>query len=191
MALDLLQRFLGGQPERQQDYADFLQRYQQDPNSISDEEAARRYRELMRNAPEELADEANQHGFGQLPQDQRHGLAQQFRDATQNPSRPFDGYSYADPNHAADPRSLGRMAQQAENQDPDLFDQLFGQNSPLGGPVGRAALAAGAAYLASRVLGGQGSSAGLPGLNLPGLGGAQQGGIPGLQREAGDFNRKA
>lgn len=186
MALDLLQRFLGGQPERQQDYTDFLRRYQQDPGSISDAEAAQRYRELMRNAPKELLDEANQHAFGQLPPDQRHSLAEQFRDATQNPGRPFDGYSYADPSHAADPRSLGRMAQQAENQDPDLFGQLFGQNSPLGGTVGQAILAAGAAYLAGRVLGGQQGGTG-----LPGLGGQQQdGGIPGLQREAGDFNRR-
>ncbi|HEU4323145.1 MAG TPA: hypothetical protein VFS21_08325, partial [Roseiflexaceae bacterium] len=75
MALDLLQRFLGDQPERQQDYADFLRRYQQDPSSISDEEAARRYRELMRNAPRELAEEVDGHSFGQLPQDARRSLA--------------------------------------------------------------------------------------------------------------------
>ncbi|GAB4206243.1 MAG: hypothetical protein OHK0022_33110 [Roseiflexaceae bacterium] len=152
MALDLLQRFLGEQPERQQDYADFLRRYQHDPSSISDEEAARRYRELMRNAPRELAEEANDHAFGQLDQGQRRGLADLFREASENPARAFEGYSYSDPGHAAEPRSLGEMARQAENHDPELFDHIFGQHSPLSSPVGRAVIAAGAAYLASRVL---------------------------------------
>src|SRR5689334_3908514 len=114
MAMDLLQKFLGSNPQKQQDYADFVQRYQNDPNSISDEEAARRYRELMRNSPQDLADQANQHGFGQLPEQDRRQLAQQYEQAHGNPGRPFDGYSYNDPNQAADPRQLGRMTQQAE-----------------------------------------------------------------------------
>ncbi len=192
MAQDLLQRFLGDQPERQQDYADFLRRYQQDPSSISDEEAARRYRELMRNAPRELAEEVDGHSFGQLPQDARRSLADLFREATENPARAFEGYRYSDPEHAADPRSLGEMAREAENQDPDLFDQIFGEGSPLSSPLGRAALAAGAAYLAGRVLGGQQAAPG--GLGIPGLSSgnpADQGTIPGLQeRQQGGFNRK-
>ncbi len=116
MAMDLLQKFLGSNPQKQQDYADFVQRYQNDPNSISDEEAARRYRELMRNAPQNLADEAHQHGFGQMPEQDRQQLAQQYQDANRNPGRPFDGYNSNNPNDAADPRQLGRMTQQAENQ---------------------------------------------------------------------------
>jgi len=176
MAMDLLQKFLGSNPQKQQDYADFVQRYHNDPNSISDEEAARRYRELMRNAPQDLADEADQHGFGQLPEQDRRQLAQQYQDANGNPSRPFDGYNYNDPNQAADPRHLGRMTRQAENQDPDLFGQLFGQDSPLNSTVGKAALAGAAAFHASRVLsGGQGGAGG----GLGGLLGGQQGGAGG------------
>ncbi|HEU5014783.1 MAG TPA: hypothetical protein VFT66_19840 [Roseiflexaceae bacterium] len=193
MALDLLQKFLGSNPQKQQDYADFVQRYQNDPSSISDEEAARRYREMMRNSPQDLADQANQHGFGQLPEQDRRQLAQQYEQAHSNPGRPFDGYNANDPNQAADPRQLGRMTQQAENQDPDLFGQLFGQNSPLNSTIGKAALAGAAAFLASRVLGGQGQSGaggGLGGLlggqqggaggGLGGLFGGQQGGTPDL-----------
>ena len=187
MAMDLLQKFLGTNPQRQQEYGDFVQRYQDDPNGISDSEAARRYRELLRNAPPELAEEAHEHAFGQLPQQDRRQLADQFRDATQDPNRPFDGYNYNDHNQAADPRSIGRMAHQAEGQDPDLLEQLIGKGSPLNSTLGRAALAGAAAYIASRALGGKGI--GGQGLGIPGLS-AGQGGIPGLsvnQDQQGDI----
>lgn len=164
MAMDLLQQFLGANPQRQQEYSDFVRRFQNDPNSISDEEAARRYREMMRNAPPEVAAEANQQVFSHLPEQQRQALADHFRNASQDPNRPFDGYSYDDRNQAADPRNLGRMASQATQQDPDLLGQLVGPNSPLNSTLGKAALAAGAAFLASRVLGGQGKMPDLGGL---------------------------
>ena len=40
----MLEQSPGGSPDQQQDLADFLRRYQEDPNSISAWEAARRYR---------------------------------------------------------------------------------------------------------------------------------------------------
>lgn len=183
MAMDLLQKFFGTNPQRQQEYGEFLDRYQRDPGSISDEEAARRYREMMRNAPPDLAAQANEHAFGQLPQQDRRALADHFRSASQDPNRPFDGYSYNDPNEAADPRNLGRMAGRASEQDPDLLGQLVGPNSPLNSTIGKAALAAGAAFLASRVLRGQGGQGGLGNL-FGGQGGS------GLQRESGGFDKQ-
>jgi hypothetical protein len=183
MAADLLQKFLGTNPQRQQEYADFVQRYQDDPTSISDAEAARRYREMMRNAPPDLADQAHDQAFGQLPSQDRRQLADRFRDATQDPNRPFDGYNYNDPNQAADPRNIGRMARQADQQDPNLMDQLLGKNSPLNSTLGRAALAGAAAYIASRVLSGQG-------IKMPGIGG-QMPGTPGPNAsEVGGFDKQ-
>jgi hypothetical protein len=164
MAMDLLDRFFGTNPQAQQEYGEFVRRYQDDPNSISDEEAARRYREMMRNAPPDVAADAHEQAFGQLPQQDRRALAERYRDATQDTNRPFDGYTYATPDEAADPRNLGRMSRQAENQDPDLFDTVFGQGSPLNSTLGKVALAGAAAYVASRVLGGQGGGIGFPGL---------------------------
>jgi len=61
--------------ESRADYSDFLQRFQADPHSISAEEAAQRYEELVRHAPPELAAEANQHIMGLLPQQEREVLA--------------------------------------------------------------------------------------------------------------------
>src|SRR6476661_10112159 len=61
--------------QKQADYSDYLKRFQEDPQSISAEEAAQRYQELMRHAPPELAAEANQHIMGLLPQNERDVLA--------------------------------------------------------------------------------------------------------------------
>ena len=52
------------------------------------------------------------------------------------------------------------MASQANQQDPDLMEQLVGKDSPLNSTLGKAALAAGAAFLASRVMSGQGGGLG-------------------------------
>jgi hypothetical protein len=170
MATDLLQKFFGSNPQAQQDYGDFIQRYQDDPTNISDEEAARRYREMMRHAPPDLAEQAHEHAFGQLPQRDRSALADRYRDAARDPNRPFDSYNYDTPDAASDPRNLGRMGHQAQEQDPDLFDKVLGKDSPLNSTLGRAALAGAAAFIASRVLSGQG-------IGVPGLSGKQVGGF--------------
>ena len=155
MAIDLLDRFFGTNPQAQQDYGDFVRRYQDDPNSISDEEAARRYREMMRNAPPDVAAAAHEDAFGQVSQADRRAAAERYRDANNDPNHPFDGYTYNDPDEAAAPGNLGRMSRQAEEQAPDLFDTVFGKDSPLSSTLGKAALAGAAAYVASRVLSGR------------------------------------
>jgi hypothetical protein len=177
---------------QQQELADFLRRYQEDPNSISAEEAASRYRELIGMASPEAAAEAHDQAFAQLPSRERQALAQQFQAAQNDPSSPFDGYGYDDIDKAAAPRTLGLMAQQASRQDGGLLDRLLGKDSPLNSTLGRMAMSAAAAYLARKLLGGQGQ-AGAPaggGLDNDGilraLGQAQsQGGAPGQAAPAG------
>jgi hypothetical protein len=143
---------------QQQELADFLRRYQEDPNSISAEEAASRYRELIGVASPEAAAEAHDQAFAQLPSQERHALAQQFQAAQNDPTSPFDGYGYDDLDKAAAPRTLGLMAQQASQQDGGLLDRLLGEGSPLNSTLGRMAMAAAAAYLARKLLGGQQST---------------------------------
>src|SRR5215212_8029370 len=106
MAIDMLQKFLGNNPQKEE-YSDFVQRYQDDPNSISNEEAARRYREMMRNSPSGLAAEAHDQAFAQVPHADRRKLAEHFQGATQDPDRPFNGYHFPDPDQAADPHNIG------------------------------------------------------------------------------------
>lgn len=169
MALDMLQQFLGGNPQQQQDYLDFLKRYQNDPSSVSDAEAARRYREMMQHAPAGVAADAHASALDQLTPGQRAKMADQYQQAHNDPNSPFDGYTYADSSDAADPGNLGRMAHQAQQQDPDLFDKIFGQGSPIGGTLGKLVLAGVAAYMASRVMGGQNQGQGSAGGGLGGL----------------------
>lgn len=171
MAMDLLQQFLGNDRQRQDDYDDFVQRFQHNPDSISDEEAARRYRELLRHAPPEAQEEANEYAFSQMDPQERRRMAQGFRRVHDDPSNPFQGYAFDNEEEAASPRNLGRMMKHADEQAPDLLGQLLGggrgrsvgrqgQEPELGAllssPMGKMAMAAGAAYLANRFLNGQG-----------------------------------
>ncbi|MEO7908916.1 MAG: hypothetical protein ABIV47_04635 [Roseiflexaceae bacterium] len=66
------------------DYSDYLKRFQEDPHSISTEEAAQRYKELVSHAPPELAAEANQQIMGLLPQQEREVLADNIHGSHQN-----------------------------------------------------------------------------------------------------------
>ena len=66
------------------DYSDYLRRFQEDPHSISTEEAVQRYQELVRQAPPELAAEANQQIMGLLPQNEREVLADNIQGSPQN-----------------------------------------------------------------------------------------------------------
>jgi hypothetical protein len=75
MGVHLSDQSFGADSDRRDDYGDFLKRFQEDPQSISAEEAARRYRELVSHAPPELAAEANQQIMGLLPQNDREVLA--------------------------------------------------------------------------------------------------------------------
>lgn len=70
--------------QKQADYSDYLKRFQEDPQSISTEEAAQRYKELVSQAPPELAAEANQQIMGLLPQPEREVLADNIRGSQQN-----------------------------------------------------------------------------------------------------------
>src|SRR5215211_5836520 len=122
MAHNSLQQLLGGNQAKQQDYRDFLHRFQQDPGSISEAEASQRYRELLRNASPDAVADAYQQVLAQLAPEQRQQLAQQYQNAHHDPRSPFNGFRFSEPSHAADARYLGQMAQQAEQQDPNLFD---------------------------------------------------------------------
>jgi hypothetical protein len=107
------------------DYSDYLKRFQEDPQSISTEEAAQRYQELVRHAPPELAAEANQQIMGLLPQNEREVLATNIQGGAQTP------------------QTLG------------LLDHILGKDSVLNTPLGKIILSAAVAYLMKRMLGQQ------------------------------------
>jgi hypothetical protein len=84
MGVHLSDRSFGEDSDRQADYSDFLRRFQEDPQSISTEEAARRYQELVSHAPPELAAETNRQIMGLLPQNDREVLADNISGSPQN-----------------------------------------------------------------------------------------------------------
>src|ERR1700712_1773243 len=74
MASNQSQHHLHITPAQQQDYRDFLQRFQSDPTSISAQEAASRYHEMISVAPPAVAAEVQSHVLGQLPHAERQAL---------------------------------------------------------------------------------------------------------------------
>lgn len=129
-------------------------------NSLTDEEAGRRYQQILGQLPREEAAQLNALALTQVAPDQRRVLASGLKQAHQDPNSAFDGYDDDDDEVAATPQRLGQMSAKAAQQDPALVNNLFGgENSALGGQVGKAALAALAALLIRKFLGGQQQSA--------------------------------
>jgi len=144
--------------ERQAEYQDFARRFEEKPDDNSDEEAARRYRELMAQVDDGDEDEEMQQAYdaalGKLTPDERRILAEKFREANNDPSRPYAGYQgEQDLEEASSPRQIGRMTRKAAQEDPDLLEQVLGKDSPLSGKTGRIAMAGLAALAAKRFLG--------------------------------------
>lgn len=140
-----------------------LQQIASAANQMSPGEAAQRYQQIMAQLPPDVATQLNAMAFSQVPSDERRQVAAQLRNATNDASRPFDGFTYADDDEGAQPLALGRMTKQARDQDPDLIQGLLGGNSGLGGQIGKMALAALAYMLIQRMMGDQASSRGMPG----------------------------
>jgi hypothetical protein len=82
---------------------------------MSDEEAVRRYRYLLRTAPPEAIEQAHEEAFAQLTPQQR-------RQVLEDISREVPAYERA---RDDDPRSLARMATRAEMRTPGLLERVM------------------------------------------------------------------
>jgi hypothetical protein len=143
-------------------YQDFVDRYQQEPQGISEEEAAARYRQV---APQLSPDDyrlSAEEAFARMSPEERaqfgRYLAQQghdFIDLNQ------DGID----DRLQDPDYLARTTTQVHQKEPGLLNQLFGSGgghagggtSPggmLSSPLAKGVLGGIAAYGLSRILGG-------------------------------------
>lgn len=159
--MDKLNQFFGQDTNREQDYNDFERRFRENPDSISDEEAARRYREMAQhhddddmNDPETEAE--YERAFSRMSADERRDLAGRYQEASRDSSRSFQGYrDDYDLDRASSPRELGRMTRQASQQDPNLLEGLLGGNSPLASTGGKMAMAGLAAFAAKKFLSGR------------------------------------
>ena len=157
--MDKLNQFFGQDTKREDEYRDFERRYREDPDSISDEEAARRYREMAQHDDMNDMDDPDteaeyERAFSRMSPDERRELARRYQDASRDSSSGFNGYrDDYDDNRASSPRELGRMTRQASQQDPNLLEGLLGQGSPLTSTGGKIAMAGLAALAARKFLG--------------------------------------
>jgi hypothetical protein len=136
----------GGQP--QQDYQDFVNRYDQGApyDGISDDEAQQRHSELAQQLSPDDYQQAAQGAFGDLPDDQRAQVGQQLADQAQ--SQGVQG-SQVDGAAQGDPTSMGQLAGLLHEQSPGSLGQVLGG----GGQAGKGALAGIVANAARQYLG--------------------------------------
>jgi hypothetical protein len=167
-----LQSLLGGgqggsQPQQQQQYQDFVRRYDQGPpwEGVSDQEVAQHYQEVApRLTPQEYQQSA-QEAFSRLSPQQRQQfgrhLQQQARQQGVNvPDLNQDGVD----DRLQDPAYLARVTSQVHQQQPGLLGGLLGGqrgasqgSDPMGNilanPIGKAALAGVAAFALKQMMG--------------------------------------
>jgi hypothetical protein len=171
--MNFLQNIFGGRQEAEQDYQDFVGRYDQGlpHEGYSDEEVLNRYQQVSRHLPPDVYHESAQEAFSRMSPQERMQLGQYLQQQTQQQNYNFpdvdhDGQDdrFQDPNYLA--RATGRMHQ----QQPDLLSQVFsgaagslmggqGGGNILGNPLAKGAMA-GIAAMAVRKMMDRGRSSG-------------------------------
>ena len=161
--MGLLDDLVGG-GNRQQEYGEFVQRYQQGPphEGFSDEEAGQRYSEVAGEVDAQTYQDSARDAFTNLGPDERNAFAGQLHEYAQGQGvdTGWDGQS-------TDPDSLAAMTSNVHQQNPDLLGSLLGGGAGAGGLGG--------------LLGGGGGALGgmLGGAGQQGLGGVLGGGAGG------------
>jgi hypothetical protein len=122
-----------------EDHQDFVERFRQGPQAVSEEEAASRYEQVAPNLPPEVYQRSAQEVLAQLTPAQRMQLGQALIQSARE-----QGQSFPDINQDGiddrlqDPDYLARTTTQAEQKQPGLLSQLLGGGGPA--PTGGAAV---------------------------------------------------
>ena len=150
-----------------EDHQDFVERFRQGPQAVSEEEAASRYEQVAPNLPPEVYQRSAQEVLAQLTPAQRMQLGQALIQSARE-----QGQSFPDVNQDGiddrlqDPDYLARTTTQAHQKEPGLLGQLFGSSGGhssggttsggmLSSPLAKGVLGGIAAYGLSRMLGGK------------------------------------
>jgi len=114
-----------------QDHQDYLERFRQGPQAVSEEEAASRYEQVAPNLPPEVYQQSAQEVFAQLSPEQRMQLGQALIQSARQ-----QGQSFPDVNQDGiddrlqDPDYLAQTATQVQQKQPGLLSQLLGGGRP-------------------------------------------------------------
>ena len=162
--MDLLQGLLGG-GQQQQDYGDFISRYNQGApyDGIGDDEAYSRYQQVAMQAPPDVYEDAAYESYSRMQPHERIQLAQYMRQQASQQGVSFQDYDQdGRDDRYEDPRYLAQVTSRMHQQQPDLLGQLLGGGGgglggggSFGNPLAKGAMAGIAAMVASRVLGGR------------------------------------
>ena len=163
--MSFLQQMLGGGGGQQQDYQDFVSRYDQGPPwaGISDDEAVSRYQQVAPHLPPDVYQQSAEAAFARMSPQERMQFGQHLRQRSRQENLDFpdlnqDGIDdrFQDPGYLA--QVTGRMHQ----EQPGLLGQLLGggggggggAGSMLGNPMAKAALAGITAMAVKQMMGG-------------------------------------
>src|SRR5918995_2466875 len=124
---------------QQQDHQDYLNRFRQGPQAVTDAEAAARYEQVAPQLPPDVYRQSAQDVFAQLTPEQRMQLGQQLIQSARQGGQDFpdvngDGID----DRLQDPNFLAHKATQVHQQQPGLLGGLLGggAGSALGGALG-------------------------------------------------------
>jgi len=148
---------------------DFIKRYQQGPQRISEQEAADRYRQVASQLPPEDYLQAAKEAFARMSPEERVQFGRYLGQEAQR-----QGHDFIDLNQDGiddrlqDPDYLAQTTSRAHQEQPSLVGQLFGGSGDGGGhaggstgggmlssPLAKGVLGGIAAYGLSRMLGGK------------------------------------
>lgn len=148
---------------QQNDPADFINRYQQNPNAIPQQELSDRYQQVASQMSPADYQQVAQQVFDQMSPQERMQFAQSLMQQAQQ-----QGYSFPDVNQDGiddclqDPNQLAQMTAHAQQQQPGMMNQLLNgdarqsMTNALGSPVAKGVMGGIAAYGLSRLIGGSG-----------------------------------
>ncbi|MGI8587054.1 MAG: hypothetical protein ACR2M0_05120 [Chloroflexia bacterium] len=132
----------------------WMQNYQNgNYDQVPHDQVHQAYTNWANQAPPEQVQEATQWGFQQVPQQQQPSVAGTLHNFFQQHGlNPQDaGVQTTDPNQTT-PNDMARMAQHAQQQQPDAFGNLFKPGGTLSNPLVGMAVAGALAYGASKFL---------------------------------------
>ncbi len=175
--MDFLNQLMGG-GDRQQEYRDFAERYDQGPpyERISDGEAADRYEEVAPHLSQEDYRLSAREAFGRMSPEEREEFGKMLQEQSQQSGGTIPGEQHASEGDLRNPDFLARMASSMHQQQPDalgglmkgmlgsggggLVGGMLGSGMTGGGgmtsnPVAKAAMAGIAATAAKKFMGGR------------------------------------
>lgn len=147
-------------PQQQQDFQNYVERYQQGPphQGYSDQEVLQRYQQVAPQLPPQEYQMAAEQAFNNMSPQERMQFGQYVEQQLQSQGMAASGFGQkAGPPMYQDPRYLAQQTMQLHQQQPGLLGELLGGGGGggmLASPVAKAALAGIAAMAVSNAMGG-------------------------------------